>query len=275
MTDPYSVLGVAPDATEEQIKLAFRKLAMQHHPDKNPDDPTAEDRFKEINSAYESIKTPGKRAEHDGQTYGRSQGHPGGFEFGFNGFNAQTMEDIMREFARQHNQPRNRHFNTNCAVGFMDAYRGCEANLKMPDGREIRLKIPAGVDNGTRIRVQGGGENIHANQPPGDLYVTIQVIPHAKFGRDGKHLFSVAEITAIDAMLGTTLKIMNLDGEEIEIPLQAGIQDGHTIRLAGQGMPIIGTTGRGDMMVNIDVTVPTSLSEKQIELLKEIKSLSI
>jgi DnaJ-class molecular chaperone len=267
MSDPYSVLGLTKDATDAEIKVAYRKLAMTHHPDQNPGNAEAEAKFKQISAAYEEIKSPEKRMSHDQQGRGQQ-----GFNFGFNGTN---IDDLLRQFHEQASRPRNRNFNTQCVIDFNSAFRGCEVALKMPDGREVRLKIPAGVDNGTRIRVQDGGETVHSDQPAGDLFVGIEVTPHPTFGRNGKQLFIETKISAIDAMLGTTVKVPTIDGEELEIQLPAGIQNGHTVRVAERGMPLVNSTIRGDMTVGVGITIPQNLSEKQIELLNEIKACKI
>jgi curved DNA-binding protein len=274
MSDPYTVLGVARDASEDEIKSAFRKLAMKHHPDQNPGDASAEEKFKEINNAYETLKNPQKKEQHDFRGFGgpfHQQSSPGGFEFGFS-FD-QAMGQIFREFNAR-NIPHNRHFNTQCTISFIDSFRGCEATLNMQDGREIRLKVPAGVDNGTKIRVPGGGENIHKNQLPGDLYVIIQVAPHPEYSRNGKNLYSDVPIDMFDAILGKTLDIATLDGDIVTVDIPPGIQNNHKVRLNSRGMPLVGSDLRGDLIVNISITTPQNLNERQIELLREIKSLS-
>jgi DnaJ-class molecular chaperone len=258
MTDPYSVLGVAHDASEDDIKTAYRKLAMKHHPDKNPGDADAENRFKEINAAYDSLKNGQKPQQ---QT----------FDFSF-GFGGHSMEEILRGFTQQHVH-RNRSYNTFCSISFADAFNGCEVSLDIV-GKEIKIKIPAGVDNGTRIRVAGAGENVHTDIPPGDLYVTMEVQPDPRFGRDGKHLFMETEIDAFEAILGFKARVETIDNDAVEFDLPAGLQHGHKHRIAGKGMPIIGTSDRGDLFVIVKVTTPTSLTERQIELLTEIKGLS-
>jgi DnaJ-class molecular chaperone len=273
MNDPYSVLGVAQDANDDQIKSAFRTLAKKHHPDANAGDPSAEGRFKEINSAYNAVNTAEKRAALRNPTHDfghRQQNGAHEFHFGFGGA-PPDIEAMIREMQRRQ-QTTNRHYTSHCAIGFIDAFRGCEVNLKLLD-REIRLKIPAGVDNGTRIRVAGAGENVHAGTPPGDLFVTISIRPDLPFGRDGKYLFSDVSINAIDAMLGIKLKVLTIDGDEIEVEASPGVQTGHQIRISGRGMPVIGSDVRGDHIVTISVTVPSLVNERQIELLREIKSL--
>jgi len=280
MSDPFSVLGVSRDATDEQVKAAFRNLAKQHHPDANPGDASAEARFKEINSAYESVKTADKRAalnnpgpRFQGFRPGGAQMHPGGFEFSWGGPGMPpNMEEILREMHRAQTV-RNRHYTAQCAIGMMEAFRGCEVSLKLEE-KEIRLKVPPGVDNGTRIRVQGAGENVHPENPPGDLYVTIMIRPDLPFGRDGKFLFSTVDVDAIDAILGAKIKVQTIDGDTIEMEANPGIQNGHQMRISGRGMPIIGSDARGDHVVTINIKTNTGLTDRQMELLREIKSLS-
>lgn len=283
MSDPYGILGVPRDATDEQIKIAFRKLAMQHHPDRNPGDPNAENKFKEINAAYDTLKNGGKRAAHD-QQHSRQQhpfGFAGGNPFGFAGqqggspfgfeFNFGDMGDFFREFNPQGHQ-QNRNFNTHCSISLKDAFNGCDINLKLSDNREIRIKVPAGIENGTKIRVQNGGENVHANSQPGDLYVIIQVNDDSVYTRNAQHLFSTEKLNVFDAILGSTISVSTIDGEVLNIDLPPGSQHNHKIHIAGKGMPILGTPNRGDHIVNIELLFPP-LTDEQIELLKQIKSL--
>lgn len=271
MTDPYSILGVSREASDEEIKNAYRKLAKECHPDRNPGDASAEAKFKEIGAAYASIK--------DGTAqYGGAGGH-GGFnpqEFGFN-FNfggphgGANIEDVIRQWA-SHQAQRNRNYNTRCTISFQDAFAGCEITLNIM-GKDIKIKIPAGVDNGTKIRVHGAGESVHSQSPPGDLYVNLDVLPDSRFGRDGKTLLREITVDCVEAMLGLKIQTETIDGDTVEFEVQSGVQHGHKYRLAGRGMPLVGTTERGDMIVIVNVSVPRNLTEKQIDLLKEFKGL--
>ena len=277
MTDPYSVLGVSSSATAAEIKAAYRKLAIQYHPDKNPGNSEAEAKFKEINAAYDKVKDPEKRRKHDDDASGaqgwesfRQSGN-----FNFRGGEFYDFEEMMNAFHGRHTA-KNRHFNTACTISLLDAYNGCEVVLRVsqPTEREIRVKIPAGVDNGTRIRVTGAGEHVYKDQQPGDLYVQINVLPDPVFSRQGNALFSDVYVSAIDAMLGTPIPVQTIDGETVEITPPAGFQSGWKVRVAGKGMPIIASQARGDHVVMVHLTVPNNLTEEQKKLLEEIKRLS-
>ena len=269
MTDPYAVLGVSKDATDDQIKAAFRKLAMKHHPDQNPGNAEAEAKFKEINAAYETLKSPAKKAAHDQgpQEFQFRTGNRGfnGGQFGFN------VDEILREFERQRSQ-QNRHYNATCSITLMDAFRGCEVNMNLGE-KEIRVKIPPGVDNGTRIRVAGGGENIHENSPPGDLFVAITVAPEPHLFREGRNLFSEVTVDAIDAMIGTTVRVNTIDAL-VDMKIEPGLASGARLRIAEHGMPPVGQGARGDHIVIVNIKLPDKLNEKQIDLLRQVKSLT-
>jgi DnaJ-class molecular chaperone len=271
MTDPYSVLGVARGASEDEVKSAYRKLAKQYHPDKPDGD---EARFKEIQHAYDRICKGDTEPEHPF----RQQGGSGPFEFNFGfggmGGHGASMEEILRHMAAQQaaQANRNRNYNTNHTISFSDAFHGCEVTLSIM-GKEVRIKIPAGVDNGTRIRVAGGGETVHPQSPPGDLFVNMQIHPDHRFVRNGKNLFCEKEIDSIDAMLGVKVQSETVDGDTIEFEAPAGVQPGTRFRIGGRGMPVIGSNERGDLFVSINIKTPTDLTDEQKELLKQIKSL--
>lgn len=283
MSDPYGILGVSRDATDEQIKIAFRKLAMQHHPDRNPGDPNSENKFKEINAAYDAIKNGDKRAAHGRSThqpqhpFGFGGGNPFGFSSGTGGspfgfeFNFGDMGDFFKEFHPQGHQ-QNRSFTTHCSISLKDAFNGCDINLKLHDNREVRLKVPSGIESGTKIRVQHGGENIHPNSQPGDLYVVIQVNDDAVYTRNGQHLFSTEKLNVFDAILGSTISVSTIDGEVLNIDLPPSSQHNQKVHIAGKGMPILGTQNRGDHIVTIELLFP-QLTNEQKELINQIRSL--
>lgn len=274
MRDPYEILGVTPQSDDAAIKQAFHKLAKEHHPDRNGGSDEATARFQEIQGAYEQVKTQEKRAEFE-----RFGGGNGGFRPspGFGGFHFRQdgnvdIDQILREFHRQQSQPRNRNYSTQCGITLADAFRGCEVSLKL-DSREIRVKIPAGVDNGTRIRVGGAGENVHANLPPGDLFVTIFVESDSRFARNGKHLFSDVQMSVFDAILGGIVTVPTIDGVNLDVQIRPGVQQDHQVSLAGKGMPMINSDQRGDHIITVKLLIPTDLTEEQINLVKQIKDL--
>lgn len=279
MSDPYSVLGVAKTATDAEIKAAYRKLAMKFHPDQNPDDKDAEAKFKEISAAYDQVKDAEKRRKHDeandfgaaGWAHYRQHGP----SFDFRGGEFHSFEDMMNAFHGRHT-PQNRHYNTSCTISMLDAFSGCEVVLKVsqPHEREIKVKVPAGVDMGTRIRIPGAGEQVYKDQPAGDLYVQIIVQPDPVFSRQGKHLFSDVYVDAIDAMLGKPIPVRTIDGDDVEISPPAGFQSGWKVRIAGRGMPVIASQARGDHVVTVHLSLPNNLTDEQKKLLEEIKRLS-
>lgn len=280
MSDPYSVLGVARSATDAEIKAAYRKLAIQHHPDKNPGDAASEEKFKEINAAYDKLKDADRRRQHDeeasfGATGWANFSSSGPGTFHFRGGEFHDFEEMMSAFHGRH-VAKNRNFNTTCTISLRDAFRGCEVLLKVhaPTEREIRVKVPAGVDIGTRIRIPGAGENVIKDQPPGDLYVQVIIQPDPVFARQGKTLFSDVYVSAIDAMLGEAISVPTIDGDTVEITPQPGFQSGWKVRISGRGMPVIASQSRGDHVVTIHLNIPNDLTEEQKKLLSDIKRLS-
>lgn len=273
ISDPYAILGVARDATDEAIKSAYRKLAMQFHPDRNKE-PGAEERFKEISVAYETIKDAGRRAQHAAGGQAR-QFHPGqgfgGFDFGF------SFDDILRQHMHGARQQRNRDLSVPYEISLEQAFTGVRADLSLRaatgEPLNVTVNIPAGVDNGMRLRVAGGGERAHAHLPPGDLYVGIVVRPHATFSRHGQNLVMQARIDALDAMLGATISVPTIDGQTLEVEVPRELQSGAVMRLAGRGMPSMGGV-RGDLLINAAITTPANLSAEQLALLRQVRELS-
>lgn len=273
MSDPYSVLGVPRTATDEEIKSAYRKLAMAHHPDRNPGDNSALEKFQKISAAYDTLKDPQKKAIIDRP---QSQGsefhfHSGPFGFGFN--SGPNMDGFFRDFMSQHARPQNRSFNIQCQIGQVDAFNGCEVQFTI-DNKDIRVKIPRGVDNGSRIRVPGAGENIHPNTSPGDIYVLISILEHPNFKRNGKNIITEYNLDTIDAILGSKIKISTIDNQEIDVEIPPFIQNQSTIAIHKKGMPTMNgdDDSRGDHIVVINLITPT-LTDEQILLVKQIKDL--
>lgn len=285
MTDHYATLGVAADAPQDEIKRAYRKLAMQFHPDKNPGNAEAEARFKDISSAYAEIGDEQSRANYDQK---RQFGGPGsgfgfgaqGFEFNFNsgpGFN--NINDVINQFFSQHGfghqqQPRNRDLAFNLHMTLEEAFTGKQTPVQFSSGQHnynIAVNVPAGIDNGARIRYAGHGDKSVPNAPPGDLYIQIQIAEHPVFKRSGPHLHANIEIDAISAMIGCTRDLRCIDGQMVNVKIPAGVQVGETIRLRERGMPTqAGGTHRGDCLINISVKVPKDLSDDHQQILREM-----
>jgi curved DNA-binding protein len=278
--DYYQILGLGKDVSLEDVKRAFRKLAIECHPDKNPGSSEAEEKFKEINEAYAVLSDPEKRAHYD--RYGSASFHRHYTrEDIFRGFD---MEDLFREmgFGAGHHHHGSFRFNVGrqpgedismeLEISFRDAYYGGEKRVafnRNDNAEEVTVKIPAGANTGTRVRIQGkGGEGIRGGEP-GDLNLIIEVAGDPLFTREGNDIIVGKLIRFTEAALGTALDIETLEGtRRVKVP--AGIQPGTRIRLKGFGFPHLGGNGRGDFYVRIGVSVPEQLTAVQRELLQDL-----
>ena len=344
--DFYELLGVHRNASEAEIKRAFRRLAVQYHPDKNPGDKTAEDKFKEINHAYEVLSDPEKRAYYDqfGVAPGAGGAGPGGFG-GFGGGMGDIFGDIFGEFFGG-GRGRSRavagdDVRYNLTIGFADAAFGTSTKIRVPrwercpecDGsgarsrdavtacpqcrgtgqirmqqgffsitrtcsrcggegsvitdpcttckgrkrverdRTLSVKIPAGVETGNTIRLSGEGELGAYGGPPGDLYIYLTVEEHPLFKREGQDIILDVPISFAQAAMGTEIEVPTLSGKE-KLKVPHGTQPGQVFRLRSKGFPHLRGSGSGDQVCRITVEVPTKLTSKQKELLKEFDCLS-
>lgn len=286
MKNYYEILGVSETANDAEIKSAYRKLAMEWHPDKHNGDKSAEEKFKEIGEAYDNIKDADKRAAYNYQRknggshngpYGFRSAHGPEFDDAFMrqgpfGFNGGFMD--IEELLRRHRPVRNRDINIQYNISLEDAFHGAEKELTLntPTGqRTVKVKFPPGVDHGMRIRLQGQGDSSQKNLPPGDMYIHVSVNNHSRFRREGQNLRTFVEINAIDAMLGSEQIIQSIDGSDIRIKVPAGIQVGNSLRVQGKGMPIVNTSARGDLYVEVHISIPTNLTEQQRKSLEKIQ----
>lgn len=262
MTDYYQTLGLDQNATPEQIKKAYRSLAMKHHPDRGGDQAT----FKNISVAYETLSDPQKKAEYDQQ-------RQGGGQFRFNSGNFQDFADIFGNggfdpfgghnpfFGRR--QHRNKDLNIHCQVTLVDSYMGkqLEAQYHLPSGRSqtVVINIPPGISHGETIRYQGLGDDSIPNIPRGNLNVTVVILPDPNFRREGDDLYTTVHITPIDAMLGCTKKVKFINGDTKEIDIRAGVESGVEYASAGFGFsnPHNGIKGRFVIVVNIRTPIVT------------------
>ncbi|BCG45455.1 DnaJ-class molecular chaperone CbpA [Citrifermentans bremense] len=289
-TDYYEVLGVKKGASIDEIKRAYRKLAVKYHPDKNPGDKQAEERFKEINEAYAVLSDPKKKEQFD--QFGSTNFHQKfSQEDIFRGFNVDDMfrdqgfgtDDIFsrifgdalrRQRGGGHGRmaAKGEDFSMEVQVTFRDAYDGAEKRVAfMRDGvrEELSVKIPAGIESGAKLRVAGRGAAGRMGGSPGDLYLTVNVGQDPLFTREGADLVLNHEVRFSQAVLGGQIEVPTMSGtKRIKIP--AGIQSGTKVRLKGLGFPLVGEQARGDMYVRIAVHVPEKLSHRQRELVEQL-----
>ena len=284
MRDYYEILGVNRGATPEEIKKAYRKLAVQYHPDKNPGDKAAEEKFKEASNAYSVLSDPEKRRMYD------IRGHAGVEGMGFEGY--RNMDDIFRHinlddifgrggfggfggfgdafgdaFGQQRTTapPRGRDIRMNVTVPFEDAVLGSMKEVNV-QGKPLRLKIPPGIQDGKTLRIQGYGESFGSGIS-GDLLVTVSVQPHPTLTREGADLLTDAKVSMTTAALGGSVRVQTLTGD-VDLKIPPGAQPGQQFRLRGRGG--VDPSGRkGDLRVRLMVEIPKSLSRKQRNLLKE------
>ncbi|MEM6615015.1 MAG: molecular chaperone DnaJ [Pseudomonadota bacterium] len=356
--DYYETLGVGKDADEKTLKSAFRKLAKQYHPDANPGDNGAEQKFKEINEAYETLKDPQKRAAYN--QFGHAAFENGGFGQGGQGPGfgpdfASSMSDIFddlfgdfvgggggRRGGGRRGQNRGADLRYNMEISLEEAFKGKAAQIKVPssvicdtcDGsgakpgtapkacgtcggygkvrasqgfftiertcptcqgrgqviedpcsacsgagrvtkeRMLSVNIPAGVEDGTRIRLANEGEAGLRGGQSGDLYIFLSIRPHSVFQRDGADIFCRVPISMTTAALGGSIEVPTIDGGRTRVKIPEGTQAGRQFRLKAKGMPVLRSTQSGDMYIQATVETPLNLTRRQRELLREFEELS-
>lgn len=309
--DYYSVLGVSRQASADELKKAFRKLAMKYHPDKNPGDKGAEERFKEVNEAYDVLSDAKKRQMYDqfGHAGAQQQGNPfrggGGFEGfggagGFDPRNAgpENFQDIFGDFFgeffngqqgegpqpgrrggfRQPERGADLRYTLN--ITLEEAATGCEKRIsfvRQRAGREdtakLSITVPAGVKAGQRLKLRGEGDGPGGTAKPGDLYVIISFQDHLLFKRKDNDVLMELPVSFVDAMLGISAEVPTLTGKaSLNIP--AGTHPGQIFRLKGKGFPDIGGYAPGDMLVKIVVDVPNTVSEDERQALEKLRKVS-
>lgn len=341
--DFYEVLGVAKSANADEIKKAYRKLAMKIHPDRNPDDKAAEEKFKEANEAYEVLSDEDKRAAYDRHGHAGVDPNMGGGGFGGGGNFSDVFGDVFGDIfgggrGGQQRSNRGADLRYNLELTLEEAVRGTNTQIRVPtleacgtcDGtgakkgtsvdtcrtcngvgqvrmqqgffavqqtcpscrgrgkiikepcpscrgqgrvektKTLDVKIPAGVDNGDRIRLTGEGQAGANGGPAGDLYVQVVVKPHKIFERDGADLYCEVPISFTDAALGGDLEVPTLDGR-VKLKINEGTQTGNVYRLRGKGVSPVRGGGPGDLMCKVAVETPVNLSKRQKELLRELQ----
>lgn len=300
--DYYEVLGVKKDASADDIKKAYRKLAMKYHPDKNPDDKNAEEKFKEISEAYAVLSDAGKRKEYD--TYG-SEGFSQKFsqEDIFRGFD---INDLFREFGfggggggstrtfnfggdndffgfgggnRYRSQPtKGRDYEYDLAISVAEAYNGVKRELSLNLGssvKKVSVNIPAGIGEGQKLRLTGeGGAGVNGG-PGGDLFVKIKIASSSKFYLEGRDIVTVQEIKLTEALLGAGVQVTDAAGKKLDLKVPAGTKHGTKLRLKGKGMPALKKLAAGDLLVKINVAMPKKLSDEQKDLINKLAETGI
>lgn len=273
MSDPYSTLGVSPSASDQDIKNAFRKLAVKYHPDRGGD----ESKFKEINEAYDKIKTAEKR-----QKYEQSKRFGGdGFSFSFNQNENFDMHDIFNQFFGDdpfgrtkrpyRRKPQNKNLQLSLEITLEEAYNGIKKTVHIDQiKKDIEINIPKGIDSGQTVRFKGLGMNNVSEAPPGDLMIKIFVKRHPFIARTKLDLHTEISVNCFEAITGTSKEVKTIDGKIIKLKVSPGTQPGTVMRMTGYGMEYANRVG--DYFVRINVSVPTDLKEEDINAIREISN---
>ena len=289
--DYYEMLGVSKNASDDEIKKAYRKLAVKYHPDKNPGNKEAEEKFKEINEAHDVLSDKQKRARYDqfghagvggaGSNPFGAGGNPFGGGFDFNGqtFNFDfggggAFDDILGSlfgFGGARRPRRGADYQTTVTLTFEEAIFGTTKSVSV-NGSNLKVKIPAGIDDGMSVRIRGkGGPAPEGATEKGDLYVRVRVKPHKNLTREGAIILSEEKISMVDAALGCEIDVETVDGT-VTMKVPAGTQSGTPFKLSGHGVPFRSDGDRGPHIVTVIVETPKNLSKKQKELLEEFRS---
>ena len=351
--DYYEILGLARGASDQDIKSAFRRMAKEHHPDRNAGEKASEQKFKELNEAYEVLKDPQKRAAYDQfghAAFEGGRGGPGGFGPDFASSMSDIFDDLFGEFMggrrggggggrgpRSSGRERGADIRYNMDITLQEAFSGKQAQIRVPTSigcetcsgtgakvgtkptscptcggagkvrashgfftiertcpschgrgefiedpcpacsgvgrinreRTLAVNIPAGVEDGTRIRLAGEGEAGLRGGPTGDLYIFLSIKPHEFFQRDGADIFCRVPIAMTTAALGGNIDVPTVDGGRIRMPVPGGTETGKQFRLKNKGMPVLRSKAQGDMYIQVDVETPKNLSRRQRELLEQ------
>ena len=267
--DYYSILGIPKTASDSDIRKAYKKQSMQHHPDRGGD----EEQFKRVNEAYQTLRDPHKKAMYDHQqTAGR-----GGFNF--NTQNMGGFEDIFAQAFggfQQRQQPRNRDITISVGLTLEDVLQGKEviATYRLRSGREenVSITIPKGAKDGDTIRYQGFGEDLDHRLPRGNLNVRLKVTPHHRFNRDGDSLWTKEYINALDLITGCSIIVNTLDRQEIKINVPPGTNSGTTLRVTDHGLPNIDNGRRGHLFVKVEAKIPKVTNEEQLRKLRALRN---
>lgn len=296
--DYYKILGVDKNADKEKIKKAYRKLAMKYHPDQNKGDKAAEEKFKDISEAYAVLYDDDKRRQYDrfgAEGFGRRYTNEDIFrgfdfssvfsEFGFGGedilsqfFGAEARRrghgGASRGFAGMGAQPRKgQDYAGEVQITLEESVLGGTRIVTLPgSGERVSVKIPAGIREGNKLRVQGKGGTAVIGGPRGDLFLRVGIMPHAIFRREGDNLYIKREVGLTDAVLGCSVNVKTMDGKEVTVKVPPGTRPGSKLRLKGRGAPHMGKSGSGDLFVEVQVSIPKNLTEEQREIFEKLKA---
>lgn len=276
--DYYSTLGLKRGATDDEIKKAYRKLAMKHHPDRGGD----QNKFKEISTAYDALSDPEKKRIID--MGGDPNAQPGRGGFGQGGpfefhFNTGNFDDLFGNFGFGFNPRqqvrRNKSVSVNVEITLEEVLSGKEINaeISMLGGKTkmLNISIPPGLEAGQQVRYEGMGDDSIPGIPPGDLLVNVFVRLHPLFKREGSSIIVEKTVTAWEAILGSSLDITTLDGKNLSINVPAGTQPETILSCRGEGLPDPRTRQRGNLLVKIKVSIPRNLTETQKQMIKQVK----
>lgn len=294
--DYYKILGIGENASQDDIKKAYRKLAKEYHPDKHAGDKNAEDKFKDISDAYSILGNLEKRKKYDmfrknpwanqggydfqnagsggfrfdvggsgfdisdvfGNLFGgggrRRSGFSGGFEDLFGG-NAQTQTSKGKDLE------------TKLTISFTLAATGGETIINTSNGKKVKIKIPAGIEDGKKIKISGHGQAAPGSGEAGDLYAQVSIAPHPEFERKDNDILKTVKINMAEALLGKEITVNTIHGKRVKLKIPGGTSTGKTFRLAGLG--IHSKSGTGDFLVKVEVTVPSHLTATQLKQFKE------
>lgn len=271
----YETLGVSKTATPDEIKKAYRKMASQHHPDKGGD--TA--KFQQVEEAYRILSDPQQRQQYDNPNpFGNH--NTNGFDFNFNG---ADLNDIFRQFGFGPNNPfmhraqqprRNKDIRAHIDVTLSETLEDVQKTLSVITGNNQRqtidIVIPRGVTNGTTMKYPGLGDNMFENLPRGDFYLNVNVIPDPKFQVLGLDLLTRLTIDCFQAILGSEQTVPGIDGKQFVIQTPVGCQNGTKLKIAGEGLYGFQKDVKGNLYVEINITIPRDLNQTQLELIKSI-----
>jgi curved DNA-binding protein len=269
LKDYYDILGISEATDGEALKRAYRALAREYHPDRNPGNLGAAEFFKQIQEAYAVLGNPERRRAYDGQ---RRLLRIEVFEHSYH-FSGEIPHSSPDGSASGTCEPMKERVHLTVALTFDQALRGGHTEVTNPEGEIVRVTIPKGCPDGVTMCLRGRGGRAAAGDPA-DLYVTFRVQPHPRFRREGNHLRLIETISAVEAIVGTTRSITNAYGHTIRLPIPPGTQPGERLRLRGQG--VVTAREKGDLFVEIDVQIPRELSDDQrAQLLRAAQDLGL